>query len=93
MEKDDIPDDIRENLMMIADGSQRVANIVKRLLTFARQSKPVKTLANLNELIETTLKLREYVLKTNSINVVTRFDPELPWSVIDPGNCSRYSLI
>jgi PAS domain S-box-containing protein len=92
MEKDDIPDDIRENLMMIADGSQRVANIVKRLLTFARQSKPVKTLANLNELIETTLKLREYVLKTNSINVVTRFDPELPWSVIDPGQLQQVFL-
>jgi PAS domain S-box-containing protein len=92
MEKDDIPDDIRENLVMIADGSQRVANIVKRLLTFARQSKPVKTLANLNELIENTLKLREYVLKTNSIKVVTMFDPELPWSVVDPGQLQQVFL-
>ena len=92
MEKENIPDDIKENLVMIADGSQRVANIVKRLLTFARQSKPVKTLANLNELIENTIKLREYVLKTNSINVVTIFDPELPWSVVDPGQLQQVFL-
>jgi len=40
MEKDDIPDDIRENLMMIADGSQRVANIVKKVAHFCP---PVET--------------------------------------------------
>ena len=69
--------------------SQRVADIVKRLLTFARQTKPVKAMANLNELIENTLKLRKYVLKTNSIDVVTRLDPELPRSLIDPGQLQQ----
>ena len=62
------------------------------LLTFARQAKPVKSVANLNELLDNTLKLREYVLKTNSINVVTRFDPELPWSVVDPGQMQQVFL-
>jgi PAS domain S-box-containing protein len=92
LENKNVPEDIKENLKLIADGSQRVAEIVKRLLTFARQTKPVKTAANLNELIENTLKLREYVLKTNNINVVTRCDPDLPWSVVDPGQMQQVFL-
>jgi nitrogen-specific signal transduction histidine kinase len=75
LEKQNIPEDIKDDIRVIADGSRRVADIVKRLLTFARQTKPIKTLANLNELIENTLKLRDYVLKTANIEVVKRFDP------------------
>jgi CheY-like chemotaxis protein len=66
-----------------------VADIVRRLLTFARQSKPVKVEANLNELIDNTLKLREYVLKTNNIEGITKFDPELPWLIVDPGQLQQ----
>jgi signal transduction histidine kinase/DNA-binding response OmpR family regulator len=92
LEKENVPEDIRENLKLIADGSQRVADIVKRLLTFSRQAKPVKTIANLNKVIDNTLKLREYVLKTANIEVVTRFDTELPWSVVDPGQMQQVFL-
>jgi signal transduction histidine kinase/ActR/RegA family two-component response regulator len=90
--KQNIPEDIKEDIRVIADGSQRVADIVKRLLTFARQTKPIKTVVNLNELIENTLKLRDYVLKTANIEVITRFDPELPWSVVDPGQLQQVFL-
>ena len=92
LEKQNVPEDIKHDLTIIADGSRRVADIVKRLLTFARQTKPVKTMANLNELIENTLKLREYVLKTNNINVITKFDPELPLSLVDPGQLQQVFL-
>ena len=92
LENKNVPEEIKENIALIADGSQRVADIVKRLLTFARQSKPIKAVANINELIENTLKFREYVLKTNSIDVVTRLDPELPWSVVDPGQLQQVFL-
>jgi len=89
LEKENISEDVKENLKLIADGSQRVADIVKRLLTFARQTKPTKTSVNLNELIDNTLKLRSYVLKTANINVVTRFDPELPLLLVDPGQMQQ----
>jgi PAS domain S-box-containing protein len=92
LEKENVPEEIKAELRLIVDGSQRVADIVKRLLTFARQTKPVKTMTNINELIDNTLKLREYVLKTVNINVVTRFDPELPWSVADPGQLQQVFL-
>jgi CheY-like chemotaxis protein len=75
--------------MMISEGSRRVADIIRRLLTFARQTKPLKTTVNLNEIIDNTLKLRAYYLKTNDIELITKFDPELPLSVVDPGQLQQ----
>jgi PAS domain S-box-containing protein len=92
MENENIPEDLKQNLRRIADGSQRMAEIVKRLLMFARQAKPFKTSVNINEIIQNTLKLREYVLKTNNIEVITRLDPELPWVSADPGQMQQVFL-
>ena len=92
LEKENLPADIKEDVKLIADGSRRVSEIVKRLLTFARQSKPVRTLSNLNELIVNTLKLRDYVLKTANIEVITRYDPELPLTIVDPGQLQQVFL-
>ena len=90
--KENIPEEIKDDLRMIAESSQRVADIVKRLLTFARQAKPVKSFVNLNDLIDNTLKLRDYVLKTANIEVVTHLDPDLPWSYVDPGQLQQVFL-
>jgi PAS domain S-box-containing protein len=91
-ERQDLPEDAYRAVNIIADGSQRVADIVKKLLTFARQSKPVKTAANINDLIENTLKLRSYALKTSSIEVITHLDPGLPLIVVDPGQMQQVFL-
>jgi PAS domain S-box-containing protein len=92
LENENLPEDLKDDIRLIADSSQRVANIVKRLLTFAHQAKPTETLTNLNELIENTVKLREYVLKTNNIDLVFRLNPELPSSVVDPGQIQQVFL-
>ena len=92
LERENVPEDIKGDLRLITDSSQRVAEIVKRLLTFARQAKPVKSLVNLNELIDNTIKLRSYVLKTADIKVFTRFDRDLPLSVVDPGQLQQVFL-
>jgi CheY-like chemotaxis protein len=92
LEGENVPEDIRENITIIANESQRVANIVRRLLTFARQTKPVKTSVNLNEVIDNTLKLRQYVLKTANISAITNYDPELPCLVVDPGQMQQVFL-
>ena len=91
-ERQDLPKDVGNDVKIIAEGSQRVADIVRKLLTFARQSKPVKISSNLNELIVNTLNLRSYVLKTANIEVVTHLDPELPSIVVDPGQIQQVFL-
>jgi PAS domain S-box-containing protein len=87
-----LPPDVMEELKIIADGSHRVADIVKRLLTFARQSKPIRTSVNINSLIDNTIKLRSYVLETANIRVFTCYDEALPWIVADPSQMQQVFL-
>ncbi|HEX76347.1 MAG TPA: hypothetical protein G4O12_07205, partial [Dehalococcoidia bacterium] len=88
----DIPEDIREDVKTIHDGAQRVAGIVKRLLTFARQYKPERNYVNINDIVETTLALRAYELKTGNIEVTTQLAPDLPGTVADAGQLQQVFL-
>jgi PAS domain S-box-containing protein len=88
----ELPPDIKEPVKIIADGSNRVKEIVKRMLNFARQTKSAKTSTNLNELIDTTLELRNYVLRTANIEVIRQLDPDLPWVTVDSGQIQQVFL-
>ena len=85
----DLPEDLREEVGIICDGSKRVADIVKRLLTFARQHKTERTFTDINEIIESTLALRKYSLETGNIEVNTSLDTELPWTMADAGQLQQ----
>jgi signal transduction histidine kinase/ActR/RegA family two-component response regulator len=78
-----LPEDAREAVRQILQGSTRVAGIVQRLLTFARQRKPHRAPVDMNEVIQSTLALRDYALRTSNIHVTTRLDPSLPHTVAD----------
>jgi PAS domain S-box-containing protein len=92
VDREDIPLDIRRDLAAINDGAQRVAGIVSRLLAFSRQTKLERRLVSINELIESTLALRDYHLKVNNIKVVTRLASDLPETVADPGQLQQVFL-
>ena len=87
-----LPEDMKEELKIINDGSQRVKDIVRRMLTFARQAKPLKSSVSITELIDNTLELRGYVLKTANIEVVRDYDPDLPWVMADAGQLQQVFL-
>jgi PAS domain S-box-containing protein len=91
-DRDDIPEDALQDLKAIDEGAQRVAGIVKRLLTFARQTKPERTLTNINELITNTLDLRAYHLRTNNIKVITELATDLPITTADPAQLQQVFL-
>ncbi|MDV2989771.1 MAG: PAS domain S-box protein [Dehalogenimonas sp.] len=88
----DVPEDMKQELTIINEGSQRVKGIVRRMLTFARQSKPEKSSVDINELIENTLELRGYVLKTSNIEVVRDFESRLPRVTADAGQLQQVFL-
>jgi CheY-like chemotaxis protein len=69
-----------------------VAGIVRTLLAFSRQTKPQRKLADINELIESTLVLRAYHLRVNNIEVVTRLAPDVLETVVDPGQIQQVLL-
>ncbi len=85
----DLPEDLRKDVEIIHDGAKRVAGIVKRLLTFARQYKPERIYTDINEIIESTLTLKKYSLKTGNIEVNTLLDAELPWTMADRGQLQQ----
>jgi len=79
----DIPERTREDIKTIGDNAQRVADIIKNLLTFAKQQKLERTYINVNDIVGATLEMRAYPLEENNITVTTQFDPALPSTMAD----------
>ena len=77
---------------IINEGAQRVSSIVKKLLTFARQTKPEQRYVNINDLINNTLDLQAYALAANNIKVSLQFERDLPMTIADPGQLQQVFL-
>jgi PAS domain S-box-containing protein len=88
----DIPDSIRKDLRFINNGAQRVADIVHRMLTFARQTKPERRYVNINDVIQNTLDMQLYSLNNNNIQVETRLEKGLPLTMADSGQLQQVFL-
>ncbi|HEU4387870.1 MAG TPA: ATP-binding protein [Blastocatellia bacterium] len=59
----------KERVDLIYREAERTRRIVNNLLSFARQHKPSRTAADLNDLIGRTLELRAYDMRVNNIAV------------------------
>lgn len=88
----DVPEDIKRRLEIIRDGAERTADIVTRLLTFARGRKPGWEHVNINEIVETALIMRTYEMETSNIKVTTLFAPDLPRTMADAGQLQQVFL-
>lgn len=76
--KQEVPEHLREYIDCISEGAQRVSRIVRDLLTFARQGKLERENADINRIIESTLSLQAYALRTSNISVTAELDTRLP---------------
>jgi len=88
----DIPKDMMRDVEIINEGAQRVAGIVKKLLAFARQTRPEQRYVNINELINNTLDLQVYALAANNIKVSLQLGRDLPMTIADPGQLQQVFL-
>jgi len=68
-------EDTRAELKKILDSAERCKKIVENLMTFSRQRTPSKSLETMNDIIDRTIVLRSYRLRTNSIEIVRDYDP------------------
>jgi PAS domain S-box-containing protein len=75
--------DQQDALVTIHKEAKRAAKIVSNLLIFARQRHPERTEADLNQVLQDTLELRRYSLRTHQIEVETDYDSELPLTWAD----------
>ncbi len=64
---------IRAQLRKILDSAERCKKIVDNLLTFSRQHTPSKSLETINDIIDRTIDLRSYWLKSNNIQVIREY--------------------
>jgi signal transduction histidine kinase len=80
----DLPDALRRRLETVRGEAERMARIVKNLLTFARKHPPERTLQDLNAVIERTLELKAYHFRVNQIRVEKDFQADLPRALMDP---------
>ena len=72
-----------EDLDLVIRETKRCASIIRRLLDFAREKVPEKKFANLNQLIEDTVRFVERPASLQHIDIKTDLDVNLPLVWVD----------
>jgi len=84
--------DQRESVQLIKQESDRAKTVIRDLLIFARKTEPVTAPFNLNDLIEQTLRLRAYPLRSAGVRVALQLDAALPRVPGDPQKLQQVLL-
>jgi len=79
----DLPLDVKRRIETVYSEAERMAKIVKNLLTFGRKHTPEKKYLGLNGIVEKTIELKTYQFKVNQIKVETDLQPGLPMTMLD----------
>jgi two-component system, NtrC family, sensor kinase len=97
LEQDGMPKDaahkLSERLKLIERESRRCGDIIRNLLTFARQAPQKREPNNLNELIERALALVHHQLELQSIELEKDLAPDLPNISCDAGQFQQVVLV
>jgi two-component system NtrC family sensor kinase len=79
----DATEAIRENARIVGDQTQRVAQIIRQLLDFARTSEARKTPANLGQVLQEVVTLLEPMARKRSVNLELCVPDRMPDVFID----------
>ena len=92
LRRQDIGDEIRDDLQSIAQSTERVRSIVKGLLDFSRQTRIDPELTDINSLIRDTVKLVANEARVKGVQL--RFDPGqgVPLITLDRGQIESVLL-
>jgi two-component system NtrC family sensor kinase len=69
--------------------ANRCRDIIRGLLDFARQREPIKTLCDVNIVLQDSISLLENQALFHNIEIVKEFDAEIQEAVIDPSQIER----
>jgi two-component system, NtrC family, sensor kinase len=70
--------DQRESARLIKREADRAVGVIRDLLLFSRKAGPAVGPVDLNGLVQLTLRLRAYSLRSSGVEVETNLDPSLP---------------
>jgi len=73
----------RKHLERIYNEAVRSQKIVQNLLSFSRRHRPEKSSQSLNQVIDGVIELRAYQMQVDNVEVVRRYDPRLPRTMLD----------
>jgi signal transduction histidine kinase/DNA-binding response OmpR family regulator len=76
--RDEIDPKVSKGVTVIAREAERAAEIVGKLLTFARREKPEKRPLGINGVILKTLERKSFDLKVSKIDIRADLDPKVP---------------
>jgi PAS domain S-box-containing protein len=74
----DVSPAVKRDLALIRRDAQRAATIVRHLLAFARRSTLERSVADLNEIVRSTIDLRSFQLRTADVQVTQELADGLP---------------
>ncbi|MGR3311533.1 MAG: ATP-binding protein [Candidatus Brocadiales bacterium] len=80
---------IKESSQIIKDEVIRLEKILANVMDFAKPQKPLKTLAEINGIIENACFLLESFLKTQGIQIIKKLTPNLPQIKVDPDHIKQ----
>ena len=78
-------------LRNIYDSALRCKRIVENMLTFSRQNSTIKNPENINDIIDRTVELHEYWLKSTNIEIVKNYD-KVPFISVDQQQIQQIML-
>jgi two-component system, NtrC family, sensor kinase len=78
LEEETLTDDQRESARLIKRESDRAVSVIRDLLLFSRKAGPSRGPIDLNGLVQLTVRLRAYSLRSSGVDVETHLDPTLP---------------
>jgi len=85
----DLPAQVAQDLKNIESASLSAREIIKKLMTFARQLPPQKTLVNLNDVVNDGLYFFEARCVKAGVQLVRRLAADLPKITVDPGQINQ----
>jgi two-component system, NtrC family, sensor kinase len=82
----------RRDLEQVRSEAVRAGKIVRNLLAFVRRSSSERTIANVNEIVKTTISLRSYEFGSANIRLFERYRETLPEVVVNPEEIQQVIL-
>jgi len=92
LENPAIPAEGKQELRVILEEAQRTRGIVQNLLSFARHMPAQREPVQVNTLLEHVLKLRAYDCSNHGIEIVERYQEDLPLLAGDPHQLQQVFL-
>jgi two-component system NtrC family sensor kinase len=83
---------LKNDLQVILDEIRRAGQIMRNLLSFAREHQPERTPTVINELIESVLVLLAYEFRVNKVEIRQDLDNSLPMINVDPNQLRQVFL-